>query len=31
VLRKFGYNDEIKLADDLIPPFKHAPDQVFLR
>jgi Ras family protein T1 len=27
VLRKFGYNDEIKLADDLIPPFKHAPDQ----
>ncbi|KAK2403068.1 mitochondrial Rho GTPase [Trifolium repens] len=27
VLRKFGYNHEIKLADDLIPPFKHAPDQ----
>jgi Ras family protein T1 len=31
VLRKFGYNDEIKLADDLISPFKYAPDQVFLR
>jgi Ras family protein T1 len=31
VLRKFGYNHEIKLADDLIPPFKHAPDQVLLR
>jgi Ras family protein T1 len=27
VLRKFGYNDEIKLAEDLIPPLKHAPDQ----
>ncbi|MCH84738.1 mitochondrial-like Rho GTPase 1-like, partial [Trifolium medium] len=27
VLRKFGYNDEIKLADDLIPPFKYAHDQ----
>ena len=30
VLRKFGYNDDIKLADDLIPPIKCAPDQVFL-
>jgi len=30
VLRKFGYNDDIKLADDLIPPVKRAPDQVFL-
>lgn len=30
VLRKFGYNDDIKLADDLIPPLKRAPDQVFL-
>ncbi|CAL0320978.1 unnamed protein product [Lupinus luteus] len=27
VLRKFGYNDEIKLADDLIPPLKRAPGQ----
>ncbi|XP_045808025.1 mitochondrial Rho GTPase 1 [Trifolium pratense] len=27
VLRKFGYNDEIKLADDLIPTFKYAHDQ----
>ena len=27
VLRKFGY-DDIKLADDLIPPLKRAPDQV---
>ncbi|MED6186190.1 Mitochondrial Rho GTPase 1 [Stylosanthes scabra] len=27
VLRKFGYNDDIKLADDLIPPIKRAPDQ----
>ncbi|CAJ2628683.1 unnamed protein product [Trifolium pratense] len=27
VLRKFGYNDEIKLADDLIPSFKYAHDQ----
>lgn len=27
VLRKFGYNDEIKLADDKIPPLKHTPDQ----
>ncbi|KAG4919829.1 hypothetical protein JHK85_058110 [Glycine max] len=27
VLRKFGYNDDIKLADDLIPPIKCAPDQ----
>jgi mitochondrial Rho GTPase 1 len=29
-LRKFGYNDDIKLADNLIPPLKRAPDQVFL-
>ena len=30
VLRKFGYNDEIKLRDDLMlnPSFKRAPDQV---
>ena len=29
VLRKFGYNNDIKLREDLIPvPFKHAPDQV---
>lgn len=29
VLRKFGYNNDIKLADDLIPysAFKRAPDQ----
>ncbi|XP_078444372.1 MIRO-related GTP-ase 1 [Wolffia australiana] len=28
VLRKFGYNNDIKLRDDLIPlPFKRAPDQ----
>ncbi|PNX79099.1 mitochondrial rho GTPase 1-like protein, partial [Trifolium pratense] len=27
VLRKFGYNDDIKLADDLIPHLKRAPDQ----
>ncbi|XP_058774841.1 mitochondrial Rho GTPase 1-like [Vicia villosa] len=27
VLRKFGYNNDMKLADDLIPPLKHAPDQ----
>ncbi|KAL6500462.1 Mitochondrial Rho GTPase 1 [Orobanche hederae] len=27
VLRKFGYTDDIKLADDLIPPLKRAPDQ----
>lgn len=31
VLRKFGYNDEIKLKDDhLTIPFKKAPDQVTL-
>ena len=30
VLRKFGYNYDIKLADDLFPPLKRAPDQVFL-
>ncbi|CAN1843321.1 Mitochondrial Rho GTPase 1 [Linum perenne] len=27
VLRKFGYNNDIKLDDDLIPSFKRAPDQ----
>jgi Ras family protein T1 len=27
VLRKFGYNNDVKLADDLIPSFKRAPDQ----
>ncbi|CAM6008327.1 unnamed protein product [Sphagnum balticum] len=29
VLRKFGYDDEIKLRDDLLlnPPFKRTPDQ----
>ncbi|KAE8720764.1 Mitochondrial Rho GTPase 1 [Hibiscus syriacus] len=28
VLRKFGYNDELKLRDDTLPvPTKHAPDQ----
>lgn len=29
VLRKFGYDDEVKLRDDLLqtPSFKHAPDQ----
>lgn len=27
VLRKFGYNDEIKLADDAIPTLKRTPDQ----
>ncbi len=32
VLRKFGYDDEIKLRDDLLlnPPFKRTPDQVSL-
>lgn len=30
VLRKFGYNDDIKLADDLFPPLKYTPDQVVL-
>lgn len=32
VLRKFGYDDEIKLRDDLLlnPSFKRAPDQVSL-
>lgn len=32
VLRKFGYNNDIKLSDDLIPhsSFKRAPDQVML-
>lgn len=30
VLRKFGYNNDIKLADEFIPhsSFKRAPDQV---
>jgi Ras family protein T1 len=28
VLRKFGYNNDIKLTDELIPSFKRAPDQV---
>jgi Ras family protein T1 len=29
VLRKFGYDDDVKLAEDLIPTaFKRAPDQV---
>ena len=30
VLRKFGYDDEVKLRDDLLqtPSFKRAPDQV---
>ncbi|KAJ6354047.1 hypothetical protein OIU76_002972 [Salix suchowensis] len=27
VLRKFGYNNDIKLSDELIPTFKLAPDQ----
>uniref|UniRef100_A0A0E0D8L3 Mitochondrial Rho GTPase n=1 Tax=Oryza meridionalis TaxID=40149 RepID=A0A0E0D8L3_9ORYZ len=27
VLRKFGYDNEIKLRDDLIPTIKRAPDQ----
>lgn len=33
VLRKFGYNNDIKLADELIPysAFKRAPDQVKLQ
>ena len=32
VLRKFGYNNDIKLSDDLIPysSFRRAPDQVML-
>ncbi len=32
VLRKFGYDDEIKLRDDLLlnPTFKRTPDQVLL-
>lgn len=29
MLRKFGYNDDVELADHLIPPLTHAPDQVF--
>jgi mitochondrial Rho GTPase 1 len=29
VLRKFGYDNDLKLRDDLIaPPIKRAPDQV---
>jgi Ras family protein T1 len=33
VLRKFGYDDEIKLRDELLlnPSFKRAPDQVNLQ
>ncbi|CAL1393504.1 unnamed protein product [Linum trigynum] len=27
VLRKFGYNNDIRLDDELIPSFKRAPDQ----
>lgn len=31
VLRKFGYNNDIRLADELIPsPIKRTPDQVIL-
>jgi mitochondrial Rho GTPase 1 len=30
MLRKFGYNDDIKLADHLIPDLKRDPDQVHL-
>lgn len=30
VLRKFGYDNELKLRDDLIPAIKRAPDQVML-
>lgn len=31
VLRKFGYDNDIKIRDDLIPAsFKRAPDQVYL-
>ena len=31
VLRKFGYNNDIKLADDFIPsPVRRAPDQVII-
>lgn len=29
MLRKFGYMDDIRLADHLIPPLTRAPDQVF--
>jgi mitochondrial Rho GTPase 1 len=29
MLRKFGYNDDVELADHLIPPLTRAPDQVF--
>lgn len=29
VLRKFGYNNDIRLSDDqLLPPIKRTPDQV---
>lgn len=33
VLRKFGYNNDIRLADELLPSslFKRAPDQVNCR
>ncbi|KAK9723617.1 hypothetical protein RND81_05G012700 [Saponaria officinalis] len=27
ILRKFGYNDDIRLVDDFLPPFKRTPDQ----
>lgn len=30
VLRKFGYSDDIKFAEELLPPLKCEPDQVFL-
>ena len=32
VLRKFGYDDEVKLKDDMLqtPSFKRSPDQVHL-
>lgn len=31
VLRKFGYDDDLKLRDDFLPvPSKRAPDQVDL-
>ena len=31
VLRKFGYNNDIKLSDDLIPsPARRNPDQVII-
>lgn len=31
VLRKYGYNNDIKLSDELIPsPVRRAPDQVII-